>query len=72
MGHEFKIDLEPKQPQSTAHLQDQPLELPEAKTQIDSMLEHGFIRPSQSHGVPQYYLYLRKMTAFGSVWITVC
>ena len=49
MGHEFKIDVEPNTtlihwPIYKLSL----LELQEAKTQIDSMLEHGFIRPSQS------------------------
>ena len=54
MGYEFKIDLEP----DTAPLhwpiyKLSPFELQEAKTQIDSMLEHGFIQPlSISMGFP--------------------
>ena len=49
MGHEFKIGFEP----DTAPIHQpiyklSPLELQEAKMQIDSMLEHGFIRRSQS------------------------
>ena len=49
MGHEFKIDLEPDTaPIHRPIYKLSPLELQEAKTQIDSMLEHGFIRPSQS------------------------
>ena len=49
MGHEFKIDLEPNTtPIHRPIYKLSPLELHEAKLQIDSMLEHGFIRPSQS------------------------
>ena len=49
IGHEFKIDLEPDTTlihQPIYKLS--PLELQETKTQIDSVLEHRFIRPSQS------------------------
>ena len=49
MGREFKIDLEPNTvPIHQPIYKLSPLELQEAKTQIDSMLEHGFIWPSQS------------------------
>ena len=49
MGHECKIDFEPyTAPIHRPVYKLSPLELQEAKTQIDSMLEHGFIRPSQS------------------------
>ena len=34
-----------------------PLELEEAKKQIESMLEHGFVRPSDSpHGAPVLFV----------------
>ena len=53
-GFEFKIELE-----DDTHLVHRPiykfnpLELQKAKEQIQSMLEHGFIRPSQSpYGAP--------------------
>ena len=49
LWHEFKIDLKP----NTAPIHQPiykltPLELRGAKTQIESKLEHGFIRPSHS------------------------
>ena len=49
LGHEFKIDLE----RSTKSVHRpiyklSPLELDEAKRQIQSILEHSFIRPSES------------------------
>ena len=48
-GHEFKIDLEDEVPPAHRPLYKMsPLELEEAKKQIESMLEHGFIRPSDS------------------------
>ena len=49
MGYEFKIDLElDNAPIHWPIYKLSPLELQEATMQIDSMLEHGFIRPSQS------------------------
>ena len=53
-GHEFKIDLEDEVPPIHRPLYKMsPLELEEAKKQIKSMLEHGFIRPSDSpYGAP--------------------
>ncbi|MCV6577456.1 MAG: hypothetical protein OIF58_17165, partial [Cohaesibacter sp.] len=53
-GHEFKIDLEDEVPPVHRSLDKMsPLELEEAKKQIESMLEHGFIRPSDSpYGAP--------------------
>ena len=48
-GHEFKIDLEDEvSPVHRPLYKMSPLELEEAKKQIESMLEHGFIRPSDS------------------------
>ena len=48
-GHEFKIDLEDEVPPVHCLLHKMsPLELVEAKKQIESMLEHGFNRPSDS------------------------
>ena len=48
-GHEFKIDLEDDVPPIHCPLcKMSPLELEEAKKQIESMLEHGFVRPSDS------------------------
>ena len=72
MEHEFKIDLEPDTtPIHQPIYKLSPLELQEAKTQIDSMLKHGFIRPSQSPWGSPYYSYQRKTAAFGFVWTTV-
>ena len=49
MGHGFKIDLElDTAPVHRPIYKLSPLKLQAVKTQIDSMLEHGFIRPSQS------------------------
>ena len=49
MRHEFKIDLEAETaPIHQPFYKLSPIELQEVKTQIDSMLEHGVIRPSQS------------------------
>ena len=48
-GYEFKIELEDDAPLVHWPLNKlSPLELPEAKKQIEYMLEHGFIRPSDS------------------------
>ncbi len=54
MGHEFKIDLEDEVPPIHRPIYKlSPLELEESKKQIEYMLEHGFIRPSQSpYGAP--------------------
>ena len=53
-GHEFKIDLEDDTPPVHRPIYKlSPLELEEARKQIEYMLEHGFIRPSESpYGVP--------------------
>ena len=53
-GHEFKIELEDDAPPVHRPLYKlSPLELAEAKKQIEYMLEHGFIRPSDSpYGAP--------------------
>ena len=57
-GHEFKIDLEDEVPPVHRPLYKMsPLELEEAKKQIESMLEHGFIRPSDSpYGAPVLFV----------------
>ena len=57
-GHEFKIDLEDDVPPVHRPLYKMsPLELEEAKKQIESMLEHGFIRPSDSpYGAPVLFV----------------
>ena len=48
-GHKFKIDLEDEVPQIHPPLYKMSLlELEEAKKQIEGMLKHGFIRPSDS------------------------
>ena len=54
MGHEFKIELEDDTPPVHRPMYKlSPLELEEAKKQIDYMLEHGYIRPSNSpYGAP--------------------
>ena len=53
-GHEFRIDLEDDMPPVHRPLYKMsPLNLEEAKIQIESMLEHGLIRPSDSpYGTP--------------------
>ena len=53
-GHEFKIDLEVDLPMLRCPLYKMSLlELEEAKKQIESMLKHGFIPPSDSpYGSP--------------------
>ena len=49
LGHEFKIDLEPGTKLVHPSIYKLiPLELDEARKQIEYMLEHGFIRPSES------------------------
>ena len=60
-GHEFKIDLEDDVPLVHRPLYKMsPLELEEAKKQIESMLEHGVVRPSDSvYGAP--VLFVPKM-----------
>ena len=48
-GHDFKIELEDDAPPVLRPVYKlSPLELAEAKKQIEYMLEHGFIRPSDS------------------------
>ena len=48
-GHQFKIELEDDTPPVHRPLYKlSPLELEEARKQIEYMLEHGFIRPSDS------------------------
>ena len=46
-GHQFKIDLEDDvAPVHHPLYKMSPLKLEEAKKQVESMLEHGFIKPS--------------------------
>ena len=76
VGHEFKIDLEDETPPIHRPLYKlSPLELIEAKNQIQEMLEHEFIHPSDSPLipllVPPYYSYGRKTVAFGFALITI-
>ena len=58
MGHEFKIDLEDETPPIHRPLYKlSPLELTEAKNQIQEMLKHKFIRPSDSpYGAPVLFV----------------
>ena len=57
-GHELRIDLEDEVPPVHHPLYNMsPLELQEAKEQIESMLEHGFVRPSDSpYGAPVLFV----------------
>ena len=57
-GHEFKIDFEDDVPPVHFPLYKMsPLELEEAKKQIESMLERGFVRPSDSpYGTPVLFI----------------
>ena len=70
-GHEFKIDLEDEVPPIHRPLYKMSaLELEEAKKQIESMLEHGFIRPSDSpYGTLALFVPKRK-EAFCSILTT--
>ena len=57
-GHEFRIDLEDTTtPVHKPIYKLSPLELEEAQKQIDYMLEHGYIRPSDSpYGSPVLFI----------------
>ena len=57
-GHEFKIELDDETPPVHRPLYKvSPLELQEARTQIEYLLEHKFIRPSDSpYGAPVLFL----------------
>ena len=69
MGHEFRIDLEDDTPPVHKPLcKLSPLELEEAHKQIQYMLKHGFIRPSNSlYGAPVLFA-LKKD---GSLWFCI-
>ena len=57
-GHEFKIELQDDAPPVHRPLYKlSPLELAEGKRQIEYMLEHRFIRPSNSPYGAQSYLH---------------
>ena len=68
-GHEFEIKLEDDIPPIHRPLYKMsPRELQEVKNQIQSMLEHGFIRPSDSpYGSP--VLFVPKKD--GSIWFCI-
>ena len=71
-GHEFKIDLEDDVPRVHRPLYKMsPLELEEAKKQIESMLEHGFVRASDSPYSALVLFIPKKMGAFGFVLTTI-
>ena len=71
-GHEFKIELEYNQPPANRPLYKMnPLELGEAKRQIQDMLEHGFIRPLSSPYSALVLFVPKKDGAFGFALITV-
>ena len=57
-GHEFKIHLEDETPPIHRSLYKlNPLELTKAKTQVQEMLEHEFIRPTNSpYGAPVLFV----------------
>ena len=57
-GHEFKIDLENEVPSIHRPLYKMsPFELEEPQKQIESMLEHSFVRPSDSpYGAPVLFV----------------
>ena len=57
-GHEFKIDFEDGvTPVHCPLYKMRPLELEEARKQIESILKHGFIRPSDSpYGAPVLFV----------------
>ena len=69
MGHEFKIDLEDETPPIHRPLYKlSPLELIETKNQIQEMLEHEFIRPSDSpYGAPMLFVPKKD----GSLWFCI-
>ena len=68
-GHELKIELEDDaSPVHRPLYKLSPLELAEAKKQIEYMLEHGFIRPSNSpYGAPVLFA-LKKD---GGLWFCI-
>ena len=57
-GHEFKIDMDDEVPPVHCPLYKMsPLKLEEAKEQIESMLEHNFVKPSDSpYGTPVLFV----------------
>ena len=56
-GHEFKFDLQDDTPRVHRPIYKlSPMELAESKRQIEYILEHGFIRPSQPpYGAPVWF-----------------
>ena len=73
MGHEFKIDLEDETPTIHKPLYKlSPLEPTKAKNQIQEMVEHEIIHPSDSlYGAPVLFAPKTKMAAYCFPLITV-
>ena len=72
-GHEFKIELEDETPPIHRPIYKlSPLELEEARKQIQYILEHGYIRPSITPMDPQCCLHQKRMAVFGFVSTTAC
>ena len=68
MGHEFKMELEDDTPPIYRPIYKlSPLELKEARKQIQYMLEHGYIRPSISPYGVWCCLHQRKMAVSTTV-----
>ena len=68
-GHEFKIDLEDEVPPThRLFYKMSPLEVEDTKKKIESMLEHGFIRPLDS---PYGALVLFVPKKDGNLWFCI-
>jgi hypothetical protein len=68
---EFVIELKPgTTPVSRRSYRMPPNELAELKTQLQDLLEKGFIRPSSSPWVVQQSLSRKRIKCFGCAWIT--
>ena len=71
-GYQFKIDREDEGlPVHRPLYKTSPFELEEAKKQIQSTFEHGFIRPSDSPYGTQFCSSLKRMKAFGFALTTI-
>ena len=71
MGHEFKIELEDETPPVHRPIYKlSPLELEEAKKQIDYMLEHGYIRSRDLLMEHPSRLHQRRMAVYSFVSTT--
>ena len=68
---EFCIDVVPgTDPISMPAYRMAPVELSELKEQLQELLDKGFIRPSTSPWVLQFFLLRRRMVVFDSILIT--